>query len=92
MSDYRRMEGLNNGIWNFIGIKAKADIYFEENGVSQYQEITSGGLWGIESDSDKQYIEECEKEQIEDLKEQLEHLNVDMSNFDEIEIQHKERN
>jgi len=69
MSDYRRMEGLNNGIWNFIGIKAKADIYFEENGVSQYQEITSGGLWGIESDSDKQYIEECEKEQIEDLKE-----------------------
>ena len=90
MLDFKRIEGLAAGRWYFIGIKAKADISFEESGVSHYQEICSGGIWGIESDN-QSGIKEVEKEQIDNLKQQLEHLNVDMSNFDEIEIQHKER-
>ena len=71
-----------------MGIIAHADIFLEENGHSVYQKITSGGVWGIESD-DKSGTEEIEKEQIEDLKHQLEHLNVDMSNFDHIKIDRK---
>ena len=35
------------------------------------QEITSGGLWGIESDSDKAYLGEIETEQLSELREQL---------------------
>ena len=85
LQDYKRMEQLSNGDFTFIGISAYANIYFEENGVRQYQKITSGGIWGIESD-DKSGVEEFEKEQIEDLKHQLEHLNIDVSNFYDIKI------
>lgn len=84
--DYKRIEQLNKGNFCFIGIKAKANIYFEYKGYNQYQEITSGGLWGIESDSDKSYIEEVEKQELEDLKTQLENLNVDISNFHDPKI------
>ena len=90
LQDYKRMEQLNNGDFSFMGIIAHANIYLEENGRSTYQKITSGGIWGVESDSDKSYIEEIEKEQTEDLKHQLEHLNVDTSNFDHTKIDRKQ--
>ena len=38
------------------------------------QTITSGGLWGIESDSDKSYLESVEKEELADLRAQLKAL------------------
>ena len=85
LQDYKRMEQLNNGDFSFMGITAYADIYFEEDGVCQFQKVTSVGIWGIESD-DKSGTEEFEKDQIENLKEQLKHLNVDMSNFDDIKV------
>jgi hypothetical protein len=62
--DYQRMESLNRGDWCFIGIMAKATVQ-TENGVTQH--ITSGGLWGIESDSGD-YIKEVVKEQLSSLK------------------------
>jgi hypothetical protein len=65
--DYERMEGLNNGNWYPIGIIAKAEIYVN----NCRQTITSGGLWGMESDSDKEYIREEEKNQLADLSENL---------------------
>jgi hypothetical protein len=65
--DYERAEALNNSDWCYIGIIAKAKI--KVNGCTQT--ITSGGLWGIESDSGKDYIEEEEKNQLSDLKENL---------------------
>jgi hypothetical protein len=82
--DYERMERLNVGDWCFIFIKAEVEIQLiatEENSVvskvswhspvAPYQTITSGGLWGIESDSDKDYIAEIEGEQLSELKSQL---------------------
>lgn len=68
--DYKRMEGLNNGNWCFIGITAKAEIK-TENGI--LQTITSGGLWGIGSD-DKEYVDQVDKEQLENLKQELKSL------------------
>jgi hypothetical protein len=62
------MESLNNGNWCFIGIIAKAKIV-TENGT--LQTIRSGGLWGIESDSDKSYIAEIEQEQLAELRKEL---------------------
>ena len=88
LQDYKRMEQLNNGDFYFMGIIVHANIFLEENRYYTYRKITSGGIWGIESD-DKSGIEELEKEQIEDLRHQLEHLNVDMSNFDHIKIDRK---
>jgi hypothetical protein len=73
MRDYERMEGLNNGNWYYIGIMAKAKIGISFDGGLTYKidEITSGGLWGIESDSDKKYIKEVENEELQDLKRTL---------------------
>lgn len=85
MQDYERMEKINNGSVWFIGIIAKAIIVV--NGIKQC--ITSGGLWGIESD-DKGGTEEYEKDQIEDVEEQLKALNIDTTNFDNIKIERKD--
>jgi hypothetical protein len=71
LQDYERMEGLNCGAWHFLGIRAEAKISL---GVSQHdliQEITSEGLFGIESDSDASYFTEVEQEELAELRQQL---------------------
>ena len=71
--DYERSEQLNAGNWYYIGIRAEAAVSVDGNnpqgGVTQT--ITSGGLWGIESDSGRDYLESVEKEELADLKTQL---------------------
>lgn len=71
---YDRMESLYAGNWYFIGVRADAEVCIiphlgYKSGMTQ--KITSGGLWGIESGSDKSYLEETEKEQLAELREQL---------------------
>jgi hypothetical protein len=80
--DYERMESLNNGNWCYIGIRAEAEINI--NGVIQY--ITSGGLYGIESDSGRDYIEEVEKEELKDLKDQLKELGFSEKAINKTEV------
>lgn len=72
--DYERMESLNAGNWGFIGIGAQAEILIPNSWSDKSfnaQMITSGGLWGIESDSDRDYLESVEKEELSSLREQL---------------------
>jgi len=84
MQDYKRMEGLNNGDWYFVGIQAEATISYPINGGSRRLEhFTSGGLWGIESDSGD-YLNKVAKEEFADLKSHLEEFNVDVSDWDEL--------
>lgn len=75
-----RLDAYNNGQWCAIGIFARANIEIplprDESGNRIIQEIRSGGLWGIESDSPREYIEEIEKEQVEELKDILKSLGV----------------
>lgn len=66
--DYERMESLNRGNWQYIGIRAKAEVQLTRDTV---QRLSSGGLWGIESDSDRAYLEEIEKEELAALKTEL---------------------
>lgn len=76
--EYQRMEAINEGqIW-FIGIWVEADILIK----GQIQVITSGGLWGIESDSDQKYIDEVVQDELSNLTDQLKELG-----FSEGEIQ-----
>jgi hypothetical protein len=72
------MERLNRGDWCFIGIRAEAEIqlfhkpvHSLDPGQTSIQTLTSGGLWGIESDSDREYLESVEQEELADLKTQL---------------------
>lgn len=69
--DYERMERLNRGDWGFVGIRADAEILIPSGDASFVQEITSGGLWGVESDSDRKYLADIDTEQLSELREQL---------------------
>lgn len=71
--DYERMEALNNGEWNFIGIMAFAEIGLPNGFPNGYltQIITSSGCGGIESDSDESYLKEVETNELADLRGQL---------------------
>jgi len=86
--DYERMEALNNQQWGYIGIRAVAEIalpqdhsYTVQTALGKRTEraytcqtIHSGGLWGIESDSDKSYFTQVESEELLSLKSQLQAL------------------
>jgi hypothetical protein len=71
LRDYERMERLHRGDWCYIGIRAEAEVLIPSNGHSIVQEITSGGLWGVESDSDASYFKEIEDEELSELRKQL---------------------
>jgi hypothetical protein len=66
--DYDRMESLNRGDWCFIGIRAQAQVQTSSDVV---QRTTSGGLWGIESDSGKDHFESIAREELAQLKTEL---------------------
>ena len=61
--DYQRMESYNRGGWCCKGVRAVAEVIV--NGTIQH--IQSGGLWGIESDSERSYFEEVAAEQLAEL-------------------------
>jgi len=65
--DYERNERLNRGDWCYIGMRVEAEIVID----NVCQEITSGGLWGIESDSGKDYLAEIESDELYELRKQL---------------------
>jgi hypothetical protein len=66
--DYDRMESLNRGDWCFIGMRAEAEV---QTGSDVVQRITSSGLWGIESDSGREHLEETQREELAQLKDEL---------------------
>ena len=74
LQDYERMEALNRGEWEIIGLQAKA-IFISEQGVTQ--EIVSGAIFGVESDSGEQYLKELEQEQLQELRLEIEGLGLE---------------
>lgn len=81
--DQKRLDSYGQ-TWNMLGIQAVAQIYipFElltMNGKVIHfliQNLTSAGMWGIESDSSQEYFKEIEKKEVENLKRQLSILQV----------------
>lgn len=84
--DYRRMEALNEGEWHYMGITAEARVSYASgpNGHRRIEWFTSGGLWGIESDSHIDHLMEIANEEFSNLREHLNAFNVDTSEFDEL--------
>lgn len=72
LQDFERMESLERGGWCYLGIIAKAEIWNPRTKVTQT--IRSGGLWGIESDSDEAYLKSVGDEQLDELAMELESL------------------
>lgn len=66
--DEARLADWNGGDWDYIGIQAKAVILVVESGTGTTYEITSAGLWGIESDSGEEYLNKVFAGECETLK------------------------
>ncbi len=85
MRDKERLDAYNRGVWEMIGIMAVATIHIPvHDGTAKIQTIDSGGLFGIESDSDDSYIQDIGREQIVEVKNYLRILCVD--GIDDCEI------
>lgn len=79
LQDWNRMEDYGKTWWHY-NIYAEADVVV--NGVCQ--KIRSGGLHGVESDSDEAHFREVREEELHVLKKILEEMNVDLSLFEEL--------
>jgi hypothetical protein len=71
--DFLRLEDLNNGEWNYVGIVAKARIRMP-SGIQQT--FRSLGLWGIESDSGDAFFDDVQKEELESLRSELQAIGL----------------
>ena len=85
LQDFKRMERLNNGDWCFIGIVAECVVKYPiGSGNYRLEKFTSGGIWGIESDSDSTFIDEMTNEQLSDLERHLSTFGVNLENWAEL--------
>jgi hypothetical protein len=90
-SSYLEQEGFEErlaeyeaGNFHFMGCQARAEVSYPiGQGCRRLEQFSSGGLWGIESDSERSFLQETEKEELADLKAHLERFGVDTSDFDE---------
>lgn len=81
--DNKRLQQFHSGEIHHIGITAETLIYIPKGyNAHLMQKITSGGLWGIESDSDESYFKEVEDDEIEDLCDTLDQLGISYKNIE----------
>lgn len=77
--DYQRSESYNNGDWHMMGLRAVATIQVGDS----LQRITSAGVYGVESDSDREHILELYREELAALKQILLDLHFTEEEIDE---------
>lgn len=91
---YERFESYHQQQWCVLGIKADAVVSYpvEPSGSKRLETLSSGGIWGIESDSGD-YISAVEDEQVDDLREHLAQFGivVDDENWSNLCDQAKEK-
>lgn len=84
--DQKRLMDYHLTVWCMMGCYVEATVSYPTGFNSRRLEtFNSGGLWGIESDSGKDYIDTIELEQIQDLKEHLSHFGVILEIPEQIE-------
>jgi len=71
LQDFERMEAAERDEWFFVGVVAKLKYEIE----GHVQTLTSGGLWGIESDSGD-YFKEVAEDELADLRRQAEAIGL----------------
>ena len=71
-----RLAAYRAGEWRCIGIRARAAFLIGLGRAAMIQTIESPGLWGIESDSDPDYLDEVFAEEARTLRGILSELNV----------------
>jgi hypothetical protein len=82
LQDFKRMEDYERNRWWMEGVYAQAEIVI----LGVIQRLRSGGLYGIESDSDEAYFKEIADEQLAELKDILEQLGFTKEEINGVEI------
>lgn len=67
-----RREEYDRGDYFFVGVRAEAEVVI----AGVLQTFTSGGLWGVESDSGDEYIQEIAGEEYAELRKILTSVGV----------------
>jgi hypothetical protein len=81
LADYRRYQSFCDGEWTLQGCVARAVVSYPiGGGVRRMEVFSSGGLYGIESDSSVLYTLEVSIEQLEDLKRHVQIFGIPWSN------------
>ncbi len=65
--DAKRIKDYDRDLWSFVGIVARASILVVRNGRGTYYHLDSAGLYGIESDSGEEYLNEVYQDQKDEL-------------------------
>lgn len=66
--DQQRLLAYQRGDWHCIGIRARAEIRVSHGNYTTIYELTSAGLWGIESDCDEASLNEIFQQECDNLK------------------------
>lgn len=83
--DKKRLDAYNNGYWYSMGIRAETEIlvpehllgYSSNNPSYRIVPITSGGIWGVESDYIDEYKDD-ENTEIQNLKDLLKVFGIEV--------------
>lgn len=66
--------------WHYVGVWAEAKIILS----GTVQTISTGGLWGIESDSDEAYFREVEEQEYDELRDMLAKIGFTIEPWSEV--------
>jgi len=67
----KRLREYHQGLWHYVGVIAVAKLHVStaSDGGWINQEVSSAGLWGVESDSDGDHFKQIAQDEIEQLHE-----------------------
>lgn len=90
LSIYERMMDYEKGNWYMLSISATAHIQTSQDGKTwKLDKITSGGLYGIESDADESDKKEIASDQLQELKTTLQEFGFTKEEIDAAPIETK---
>jgi hypothetical protein len=77
-----RLEAFNAGEFAFVGVRAEVQVRDWQAGTCT--DVTSAGLWGIESDSGVEYLTEVGRDELASLTDELAARHIDISGIEPI--------
>jgi hypothetical protein len=82
-----RLAAYNSGEFFFVGVRAVAVIRYDGDHEMRSGQVTlhSGGVWGVEDDSDAAHFDEIYREELLTLRAMLDELGV---SYTEAQFQH----
>jgi len=86
--DHQRIADFNDGKFEMWGIRAEAELLHTSDDINagSLHDMTSPALWGIESDSDEDYLKEVGEAELAGLRAILADMGISREEFDACEV------